>query len=201
MQLNQQLTFLCDGSDMVRELQLYMRPEAEHILDWFHVSRKLTVLEQYAKGLVPCAQTLGEEIRDTIERLQWSLWHGNLYKAFYKVDDIESSLSNFEEVYPKFKPWLKAGEELHTYIVNNAPLIPNYGERYRHGEAIATGFVESTGNQVVSKRFCKQQQRQWTKRGAHLLLQTRVKTLNGELAAVFKRWYPEMQGEELAEAA
>src|SRR5215467_4930485 len=40
MQLNQQITFLSDGSDTVRDLQLYMRPEAEHILDWFHVVRQ-----------------------------------------------------------------------------------------------------------------------------------------------------------------
>jgi hypothetical protein len=33
---------------------------------------------------------------------------------------------------------------------------------------------------------------QWSKPGAHLLLQTRVKTLDGELSAVFKRWYPDM---------
>ena len=45
--------------------------------------------------------------------------------------------------------------ELRTYIVNNRHLIPNYGERYRNGEPIATGFVESTVNEVVSKRFCK----------------------------------------------
>jgi hypothetical protein len=152
MQLNQQITFLSDGSDTVRDLQLYMSPEAEHILDWFHLSMKLTVLDQYAKGLVHCDQTLGEEIRQKIERLKWSLWHGNLYKARYKIDDIESWLYNFEETYPKFKPLLKAVEEFRTYIVNNAHLIPNYGERYRNGEAIATGFVESTVNQVVSKR-------------------------------------------------
>jgi hypothetical protein len=79
-----------------------------------------------------------------------------------------------------------------TYIVNNRHLIPNYGERYRHGEAIATGFVESTLNEVVSKRFCKKQQMQWSKEGAHLLLQTRVRTLNGELSAIFQRWYPDM---------
>ena len=60
-------------------------------------------------------------------------------------------------------------EEFRTYIGNNRHLIPNYGERYRNGEAIATGFVESTVNQVVSKRFCKRQQMQWSKRGAHLL--------------------------------
>jgi hypothetical protein len=35
----------------------------------------------------------------------------------------------------------------------------------------------------VSKRFCKKQQMQWSKSGAHLLLQTRVKTLDGELGA------------------
>ena len=108
---------------------------------------------------------------------------------------------NFEETYPKFKQLRKAVEEFRTYIVNNRHLIPNYGERYRNGEAIATGFVESTVNQVVSKRFCKKQQMQWSKRGAHLLLQTRVKTLNRELGTVFKRWYPDIEVEELPEAA
>jgi hypothetical protein len=42
---------------------------------------------------------------------------------------------------------------------------------------------------------------QWTKRGAHLLLQTRVKTLNQELGAVFRRWYPDLQVEEESLAA
>jgi len=140
-------------------------------------------------------------MRDKIERLKWSLWHGNLYKALDKIDDRESVIANFEETYPKFKQLLKAVEAFRSYITNNSHLIPNYGERYRNGEAIAPGFVESTVNQVVSKRFCKKQQRQWSKRGAHLLLQTRVKTLNRELGAVFKQWYPDMEVEELPDAA
>jgi hypothetical protein len=37
---------------------------------------------------------------------------------------------------------------------------------------------------------------QWTKRAAHLLLQTRVKTLNHELRAVFRRWYPDFPVEK-----
>ena len=200
-QLNQQITFLSDGGDAVRDLQLYMSPEAEHILDWFHLTMKLTVLDQYAKGLIHHDQTLGEQIRDKIERLKWSLWHGNLYKAIYKIEDLESSIYHFEETYPKFKQLRKAVEEFRTYITNNGRLIPNYGERYRNGEAIATGFVESTVNQVVSKRFCKRQQMQWSKRGAHLLLQTRVKTLNRELGSMFKRWYPDLEVEEIPDAA
>ena len=92
----------------------------------------------------------------------------------------------------RFKQLVKAVEEFRIYIENNGKFIPNYGERYRYGERISTGFVESTVNQVFP-RFCKKQQMQWTKRGAHLLLQARVKTLNQELEAVFQRWYPDLQ--------
>jgi hypothetical protein len=192
LQMNQDITFLSDGNDTLRELQLEMSPKATHILDWFHLAMKLTVLEQYGKGLVQCEAVFGEGIREKIERLKWSLWHGQGDKALGKVDDLESSIASFSETYARFTPLRKALSELRTYIGNNRHLIPNYGQRYYQGEAIATGFVESTVNEVVSKRFCKKQQMQWSKPGAHLLLQTRVKTLDGELGAIFKRWYPDM---------
>jgi hypothetical protein len=52
-------------------------------------------------------------------------------------------------------------------MIGQLAVMPRYyGERYRNGEAIATGFVESTVHQVVSPRFCKRQQMQWSKRGA-----------------------------------
>jgi hypothetical protein len=41
---------------------------------------------------------------------------------------------------------LKAGEEFHTSIDRNRIFIPNYGERYRYGERISTGFVKPTVN-------------------------------------------------------
>ena len=54
-------------------------------------------------------------------------------------------------------------------------------------------------NEVVSKRFCKKPQMAWSTEGAHLLLQTRVRTLNEEWAGIFKRWYPDldMKAEEM----
>jgi hypothetical protein len=60
-------------------------------------------------------------------------------------------------------------------------LSASSGDRYRYGEKIATGFVESAVNQVISKRFVKKQQVRWTKKGAHLLLQVRTKVLNKAL--------------------
>ena len=83
----------------------------------------------------------------------------------------------------------------------NRGFIPNYGERYRNGERINTGFVESAVNQVISNRFVKKQQMRWTPRGAHLLLQTRTKVLNGDLEGTFRRWYPAFRSKTEAKAA
>lgn len=82
--------------------------------------------------------------------------------------------------------------EFAIYIHNNRNYIPNYGDRYRYGEIISTAFVESTVNELISRRMVKKQQMRWTKEGAHLLLQTRVKTLDGDLRDKFVEWYPGM---------
>ena len=71
--------------------------------------------------------------------------------------------------------------------------MPNYGERYRNGERIASGFVESAINQVVSKRMVKKQQMGWSQRGAHLLLQIRTRVLDEEWENTFRRWYPDFR--------
>src|SRR5262245_4599597 len=42
-------------------------PFWHNILDWWHLTQKLTVLDQYGKGLVHCDPVLGEEIRDKID--------------------------------------------------------------------------------------------------------------------------------------
>jgi hypothetical protein len=57
MQNNQEVTFLSDGGDTVRQMQFYLNPQATFILDWFHVTMRLTVLGQYLKGLP--AETTG----------------------------------------------------------------------------------------------------------------------------------------------
>jgi hypothetical protein len=99
-----------------------------------------------------------------LECLKWFLWHGNVYKAVQVVQSLEMDLDATVATngYATAQKLLKAVEEFHTYIENNKRFIPNYGERYRAGERISTGFVESAVNQVISKRFCKKQQMAWT---------------------------------------
>jgi hypothetical protein len=137
-----------------------------------------------------------------LERLKWFLWHGNVYRPLQVVESVEIELDVAAATGDgTARKLFKAVEEFHSYIDRNRAFILNYGERYWYGERISTGFVESTVDQVISKRFCKRQQMQWTKRGTHLLSQTRFKTLNQELGAVFQLWYPDLQLEEKPLAA
>jgi hypothetical protein len=142
-----------------------------------------------------------EKILKELERVKWFLWHGNVFRAdetltdlMFEVDGaIEEDREAGRPAQLILKRLARALEEFGTYIDNNASGIVNYGERHRCGERISTGFVESTINQLVAKRFVKKQQMRWTPRGAHLLLQIRVQALNDDLRSSFERWYPDLR--------
>src|SRR5262249_8328363 len=78
---------------------------------------------------------------------------------------------------------LKAPQDFDSFAERDGHCVPDYGERYSEDERVRTGLVESTGNQIISRRLCMKQHMQWTKRGAQLFLTMRVKTLKQELGA------------------
>ena len=203
VRMPQAITLLSDGDAPLRALPLAMRPQAIHILEWHPLPMKLTVWGQYGQGLGPCEAVVGAAIQGQSERLQWALWQGQGDKGLSKLDALETAGEPCGESYARCTPLVKAWSQWRTDIVHNRPGSPNDGARSRHGEALATGFVESTGNDVVSQRFCKKQQTPWSQAGAHWLLQTRVRTLTGELSAILKRGYPgmDLQGEARRVAA
>ena len=82
--------------------------------------------------------------------------------------------------------------EFRGYIDANRAFIPNYGDRWRNGEAISTAFVESAVNQIISRRFVKKQQMRWTERGSHHRLQIRTRVLNDDWRPTMARWNPGM---------
>src|ERR1700686_3229215 len=135
-------------------------------------------------------RTQARNVSKRLESVKHLLWHGNTEEALERLGDLLMELSFIQARSNAAKKVVAGLDDFRTYICNNREFIPNFGERYRQGETISTAFVESTINQVVSRRFVKKQQMQWTLRGAHLLLQTRTKVLNDELDDVFRRWYP-----------
>jgi hypothetical protein len=198
LQMNQAVTFLTDGGDTVRDLTEGHSPLAQHILDWFHITMRLTVLNQMAKGV--SIEHKGEKFEKELERVKWFLWHSNLYKALQLLEWLELDVD--AEANPEARKLARTLYEFDHYIRTNQSSIPNYGDRYRNGEAISSAVAESSVNQIVSKRFVKKQQMRWTRHGAHLLLQVRTRILDDTLTATFQRWYPVMQtGESQQEPA
>src|SRR5713226_9403040 len=192
LQMNQAVMFLTDGGDTIRDLTEGHSPLKEHILDWFHITMRLTVLSQMAKGV--SVQDKGEEFDKELERVKWFLWHGNVYEALQELEglalDIDTEASN------EARKLARTLHEFDHYIRTNRSSIPNYGDRYRNEEAISSAVAESSVNQIVSKRFVKKQQMRWTRRGAHLLLQIRTQALDDTLPATFQRWYPGRRTDE-----
>jgi hypothetical protein len=104
------------------------------------------------------------------------------------VDEVEAEAAENPST-PLRKLGTSLGE-FAIYVANNKGNIVYYGERFRAGERISTGFVESTVNQIIDKRMDKRQSMRWTPRGAHLLLQARTRVLNDDLDQLIRCRYP-----------
>lgn len=143
-------------------------------------------MKQMAKGLQK--DNLLKNLEKDIDAVKWYLWHGNVFSSLQRLENIEDDLNCVDN--QKALKLYNTVIEFYGYISNNRSFIPNYQDRYHYGKCISSSFVESTVNEVVSKRMKKKQQMRWTQKGAHLLLQLRIKTLNKELEESFKKWYP-----------
>lgn len=166
---------MTDGGDTVINMALRIAPVPEHILDWFHITMRLTVIQQYVKGLANHNEGDAEKLARLLRQIKGFVWNGNLHAGHCAIEDLVIGLDDIKTDYPSIKALRKGAAEFETYITNNKNMIPNYAERRRCGERVSTGFVESTVNTVVSKHFGKHQQMRWSKLGAHLMPQTRAR--------------------------
>ena len=80
-----------------------------------------------------------------LESVKWYLWHGNVFQALNELQGLEMDGATFEANRETARKLLKGIEELHTYVERNQEFIPNYGERYRNGERIASGLRRVSG--------------------------------------------------------
>jgi hypothetical protein len=157
---------------------------------------RITQLSQAIKGLP--ANSLDEqdppdhieECLRTLRRAKAYLWHGSAHRALRTIEELTWDIGTESDRAQELQTNL---EEFMNYVATNLAAIPNYADRHRHGEPIATGFVESAVNQVISKRFVKRQQMRWTPTGAHQLLQVRTRLLNRQLRGDFERWHPRLR--------
>jgi hypothetical protein len=157
---------------------------------------QLTGLGQSLTGLAHLDAERTAELQEALEHTRWNLWHGKVKRALEWLRRIEQRIWHFARRYAKVSALARAVHDFQRYLWRTGHLIPNDARRRRAGQAIATACGESLVNSLLSKRFAKQQSMPWTPEGAHLLLQTRTRTLNGDLAGTFRRWYPAFSVED-----
>jgi hypothetical protein len=185
------VTVLTDGDAGLGAVQRAVAPEAEHILDWFHISMKFQNLKQVAQGIngLTEAAILSHALVQ-LERIQGRFWHG--YKERGLIGLVRLRPWAHAQSFAQITTMQKRGKallDLIRYLEANADSLPNDGQRYREGRRISTGFAESAVNEIVAKRMTKSQPMRWNRYTVQPFLHVRFYVLNGTLEDAFRPWH------------
>ena len=193
------VTILSDGADGPRSLGEAASPgPTHHVLDWFHLAMRVQHVAQAAKSWPDATESdrqAGARLAETIERIRWRLWHGQVRRA---LDLIGETLITLDATVDDPAPIVAAARkvarllcDLETYVSGQSDLIIDYATARRREEPISTAITESTVQWLLHRRMNAQQQMRWSPRGAHLMLKVRTSAVNGTLDrdhAVAERW-------------
>jgi hypothetical protein len=185
------VTVLSDGDAGLRAIQRAAAPEADLVLDWFHIAMRWQHVHQLATGPIHQGQTAEARtwLLDRIERAKWALWNGQLAKTLRHLSDLRVWTWN-ARADPSWLEHLRTHlSELTSYLDANADSLPNYGARYRAGAPISTAFAESAVNQIIATRMIKRQQMRWNRETVQPFLTVRVAVLNETLEQAFRSWH------------
>src|SRR5664280_1675754 len=185
------VTVLTDGDAGLRAIQQQVAPHADHVLDWFHISMRFTNLQQLAKGINAIADGgARSHALAEIDRAKWRFWNGFAERGIVGLVHLGqwAQARCFEHI-PLLKKLTHTLLETIRYLELNADSMPDYGKRYRAGQRISTGFVESAVNEIVAKRMVKKQQMRWNRYTVQRFLDVRIHVLNGSLEDAFRHWH------------
>ena len=133
LQMNQELTFLTDGGDSVRELasDVTLRRAHPRLVPPRHAADRARPVRQGPEAPRPRAgggsdAASSRRSNGTMERQR----PRGPVPGRWLADDLDA----LESDYPGLKRFARLAGEFHTYIANNAGAIPNYAERWRYGE-------------------------------------------------------------------
>ena len=128
------VAFLTDGDAGLRAIHQQVAPQAEHILDWFHIAMRFTNLQQIAKG-ASIASNSGVRMHalTELERAKRRIWNGYKKGLIGLVHLPHWALAHCFDHIPALKKLANVLSETIRYLELNADSMPNYGRRYRSG--------------------------------------------------------------------
>ena len=190
---NTPATVLCDGDAGLWRLQREVLPGATVVLDWWHAAVRFEHALQAARSLG--AGTADAPLADTairgLERAKWRLWHGRWPGCRRRRAALcrWAGRESLREVAGIGRLRQRVAGLLGYLERNEAALVP-YAARRRQGEPIATSFVESAVDEIISWRMNKAQQMRWSRATVQPFLDVRTAVLNDTLEDAFRRRHP-----------
>jgi hypothetical protein len=183
------ITVLTDGAEGPRSLGEAASPgPTRHVLDWFHLAMRVQHIAQTVRGWPGATdkdRQNGALFAETIERIRWRLWHGQVQRALNLIGETleklgRSRLGLTDAYAARLKRVL---QDLETYVSGQSDSIINYAAARRSAKPISTATTESAVQRLVHRRMSAKQQMRWSPRGAHLMLKVRTAVMN----ATFER--------------
>ena len=183
------VTILSDGAEGPRSLDAAtcVGP-THHVLDWFHLSMRIQHVAQAASSWPDGSdddREAGARLTETIERIRWRLWHGQVERSLNLMAETMATLEAMaESAPPATSVALKVTRlliDLETYVRGQSDIIIDYATARRCKEPISTAITESTVRWLSHRRMNDQRQMRWSLRGAHLMLKIRCAVMNGTL--------------------
>lgn len=163
--MHNSLTGLADGASNCWSVLLSLKSHCQNlecILDWFHIGKKF----QNVKN------ALGEAFEKSLDSAKWTLWHGESEAALTKLKLLQDNITD-DAKQSKIKV-------LHDYLKNNLAALINYDERDNSGKAYTSQVAESHIDSLINARHKRKKKMQWTREGAHNVLQIRAKMASEE---------------------
>ena len=165
------LTCLTDGANncwsITKTLEDHCH-ELEEILDWFHVTKRITVIDN----------SIADNLKGLLAKIKWHLWHGNAETALLRIRQLQAL-----EVNEKTNERLS---ELYDYIERNTDYLVNYQERSNASLPYTSTYAEVSVNSIINERQKCNQKMQWGREGAHKILQLRASILSKSWVNDFK---------------
>ena len=72
----------------MRQVREYLHPNSEHVIDWFHITMRLTVLQQQTKAVKEERPETGAAASKQVESIKHLLWHGNVEEALERLANL-----------------------------------------------------------------------------------------------------------------
>jgi hypothetical protein len=167
MTKNTKITVIADGAKncwQVTQVLTKHCASVDYILDWFHIAKKFQPLLT--------TTTIAEDKIKKTEEIKWELWHGKHEKAILNLRELIKDTSD-EIVISKLKGLL-------AYLKENESQLCNYSERKKQGLLFTSHVAESTIEHLINERHKRKQKMQWTREGAHNILQIRSAIASNE---------------------